>query len=160
MDRSALHRTERDRPVLHLRSGWQGSASLLLWDAVGKPHWTLLRMRLTRLLLVLSRAWAEDQHLPEQFRGFRSADQISELMKDFPGASQLSREAVRRYVYLVRVGIRKSESEPRQTARYAAKRGGLIETERGVGYRIGPCGLDVVMVDPNARPPRHAASND
>jgi hypothetical protein len=149
---------ENDRPVLHLRRGWQGSASLLLWDAEGKPHWVLIKSRLTRLLLVLARAWEEDRHLPGQFQGFRSAEQIAAQMQNFTGnPGRLSGNAVRRYVYLVRMEIRKSQIESTHVARYGAKKGGLIETERKVGYRIGPCGMEVVVVDPNGQPPAYPA---
>jgi hypothetical protein len=115
-------------------------------------------MRLTRLLLVLARAREEDRDIPMQFRGFRSAEQIADRMQNFPGnPGRLSSHAVRRYVYLVRVEIRESEIESTHVARYGAKKGGLIETERKVGYRIGPCGMEVVVVDPNGQPPAYPA---
>ncbi len=133
-----------ERPVLFVHEDFAGTASLQLPLGGDRGHQIVeLTPRLTRLLFVLADAAAQSSGgVPAAERGFLSRVEIARRMARLPGTgSPVSEETVTDYASKVRRAIDNG------VARLSEELLLLIENKRGFGYRIGPCGLVVKLLD-------------
>jgi hypothetical protein len=131
-------------PVLFVHEDFAGTASLQLPLGGDRGHEIVeLAPRLTRLLFVLADAAARSSGgVPTVERGFLSRAEIARRMARLPGTgSPVSAEVVTEYASKVRRAIDNA------VARLPEELLLLIENKRGFGYRIGPCGLVVKLLD-------------
>lgn len=141
---------EKLRPKLHLRYTTNERSVLALPLASGAICLVPLAARYTRFLFSLVEAWREDDDEIEALRGFSTKAQISKRLTELsPTRRIVDPETVSAYVYEIRNRIAEA------LAKLESDEGGdhpppaLLENQRGLGYRIGACGLDVVRSRPS-----------
>jgi hypothetical protein len=104
-----------------------------------------LAPRYARFLFSLVVAWQEDAGQIEQLRGIRTKAEIAELIAKISPAHRLvDPETVPVYVYEIRALILKTVKKLHPVEEGDPPTPPLLENQWGIGYRIGPCGLDVV----------------
>ncbi len=131
-------------PVLYVHEDLAGTASLMLpLGGVRGNRIVKLAPRLARLLFVLANAGGRSTGgVPLEERGFLSRAEIARRMARLPHTrSPVSEASVTEYASRVRRAI------DIEVARLPEELRLLIENKRGFGYRIGPCGLVVKLLD-------------
>lgn len=128
-------------PILYVRGPFTAGYLLLPWRTswldLADPvpaHW--LKGGAVRLLCALARAWAEDEALPQQLRGWRTAAQIGDLIGKLARYRlPVDAATVVKYICLLRKEL-----------------GGIpiIDTRLGAGYRLAE---PLTIVDSWCPPP-------
>jgi hypothetical protein len=122
---------------------------LLLKPAACARVEKLLPQRYVFLLIVLASAWCEDGLEPEALRGFRSAAEIGDRIAKISPRGRIRDTAAKAYVCETSALVRRAIL-PHASGVGGASAGvfalfDLFERRRKLGYRIGPCGLDVML---------------
>jgi len=144
--RVSCERGPKDRrPTLHLarQAGAGGTLKLPLADDITCE--VFVPQRYVVLLRLITDAWRADDDEIEAHRGFRTTEEIGAAFGSPPGNGRpITGDSVRSYVHDLKVRIRKAISALRSDERNDLEMPPLLETGRKLGYRIGPCGLDIV----------------
>ena len=133
------------RPKLHLKpqADAGGTLKLPLTDDITCE--VSVPPRYVILLRLVTDAWRADDDEIEAHRGFRIAEEIGASFGSAPGkGNEITGDSVRSYVHDLRFRIREAISALRSEESADLEVPPLLETGRKLGYRIGPCGLDIV----------------
>jgi hypothetical protein len=113
----------------------------------------LLAPRHTLLLLVLTCVWKQDEGAVETQRGFRSKEELGGPVRNPSNPNPVSGTTVGQYVRETRKQIKDRMQSAIDSLGLPRERKpevpNLIESERGLGYRIGPCGLTILQARPS-----------
>jgi hypothetical protein len=140
---------EELRPVLHLPNPAYARSTLELRFPGGVRCVVPLAPRHTLLLLVLVKVWNQDEGRVETQRGYRKKEELGEPLSNPSNPNPVSETTVGQYVRETRKQIKaKIQSAIDSLCLPEGCKPGipnLIQSERGLGYRIGPCGLTILQ---------------
>jgi hypothetical protein len=150
-DRGSLTSCEKGpeefRPVLHLPNPASARSTLELRFPGGVRCVVPLAPRYTLLLLVLARAWEQDEGTVEEQRGYRKKEELGGPVRNPSNPKPISETTVGQYVRETRKQIREKMQSAIDSLRLSEERKpsipNLIQSEPGLGYRIGTCGLTI-----------------
>jgi hypothetical protein len=150
-DRGVLTSCERGpeefRPILHLPNPASARSTLELRFPGGVRCVVRLAPRYTLLLRVLAEAWEQDKRTVEEHRGYLTRDELGALVRSPSNPNPVSDTTVGMYVRETRKEIREKMQSAIDSLCLPEHRRpevpNLIQSEPGLGYRIGPCGLTV-----------------
>jgi hypothetical protein len=105
--------------------------------------------RLTLFLLLVVEAWIQDEGKVRSQRGFRTKAELSPRLGNPANTSPVSETTVASYVRAIRAEIKRAVDALRLPEGCELRIPNLIESQRGLGYRIGPCGLEILQPRPS-----------
>jgi hypothetical protein len=150
-DRGILTSCERGpeefRPILHLPNPASARSTLELRFPGGVRCVVRLAPRYTLLLRVLAKAWEQDDGTVEEQRGYRMREELGGSVRSPSNPNPVSDTTVGMYVRETRKQIREKMQSAIDSLclpeNLRPTIPNLIQSEPGLGYRIGPCGLTV-----------------
>jgi hypothetical protein len=129
---------ERDRPVLYWRYAHAETVPLRFFRLPGVVCETEARYSEVLLLDILCEQWERDRDLIEAHRGFVHIDDLADRYARRAGRPIPTRDAIRQYFYRLHARMDRAASALGLEAGIR-----LVESKRGVGYRIAGCGLRI-----------------
>lgn len=140
--------TAEHRMILHLPHPASARSTLEVPITRDVTGYVLLPPRHTLLLLVLADAWIKDEGRVETQRGFRTAEELNDLLGNPENTEPLSETCVRAYVTATRRSAREEIARMVKLLRlgthHELELHELIESRRKTGYRIGTRGLEIL----------------
>jgi hypothetical protein len=128
-----------EQPILFWRFAHEETVPLRFCALPGVVCDTVARYSEVLLLDILCEQWERDADLIEAHRGFVHIDDLAERYARRAGKPVPTRETIRQYFHRLRRRMEKAAADQLGLD----LRFELIENKRGVGYRIGPCGLRI-----------------